>query len=309
MCVCVCVCVCVVFGGGTIDFHVRFLTPQSHLPPFIPSSFFFGPPPPPPKKNKQTNKQQQNNNKQPNENKISYLYRGSHDPVYLNGSVLNVRNLFDHFGAVTHFNYTTPSAHCWPLDNGYGTPCGKGVIENCHYDGPGACLTHIYGPQPLQPPTAADPAGLTTFDQRPFFSSDNNGTRDYNETTPRATGLAPQGYIYVPRACRRPEKKFRTNSTSNSTTTNTSSCRLHLSLHGCKVDDYYDDAVHHLGLQEWGEANNIVIVFPRVQNHGGTTETQMGCYDSYGQTGRDFAWQSGVQMRMLRDMIRTVTGF
>ena len=58
-------------------------------------------------------------------------------------------------------------------------------------------------------------------------------------------------------------------------------CKLHLSLHGCSEVEYYDEAVHHLGFQEWGETNNIVILYPRVQPHGGTTESAAGCYDGY----------------------------
>ena len=30
-------------------------------------------------------------------------------------------------------------------------------------------------------------------------------------------------------------------------------CRLHFSLHGCGVNEYYDEAVQHLGFQDWGE--------------------------------------------------------
>ena len=66
-------------------------------------------------------------------------------------------------------------------------------------------------------------------------------------------------------------------------------CKLHLSLHGCAVNEYYDDAVGHLGFQAWGEKNGIVVLFPRMQNHGYTVETTQGCWDAYGQTGADYA--------------------
>jgi hypothetical protein len=195
-----------------------------------------------------------------------YLYRGTKDACYLAGSLRNSQTFFDELGSSVLFNHTTPSAHSWPTD-GWGTKCGSGVIENCGYDGPGAALGHIYGP--LRPKAAAPPANLLPFDQTPFFSAGNNGTATYNATTPRATGLAPSGYVYVPTRCHGQGR----------------SCRLHLSLHGCSVNAYYDDAVHHLGFQEWGEANDIVILFPRLQPHGGTKETQDGCWDGYGQTG------------------------
>eukprot|EP00756_Hemistasia_phaeocysticola_P000166 Hpha_TRINITY_DN10115_c0_g1::TRINITY_DN10115_c0_g1_i1::g.131432::m.131432 len=219
-----------------------------------------------------------------------YLYRGTKDPTYKHGSVQLSQRFFEALGSRVLFNSTTPSAHAWPTDD-WGAPCGSGVIENCGYDGPGAALQHIYGK--LQPKTKASPTSLQLFDQAPFMSADNNGTAKYNETTPHVTGLAPAGYVYVPARCRGTEA---------------TPCRLHFSLHGCGVDNYYDDAVHHLGFQEWGEANAIVVVFPRLQPHGGTRETQTGCWDAYAQSGADFALKSGAQMDAMRKMIAAIGG-
>ena len=137
---------------------------------------------------------------------------------------------------------------------------------------------------------------------------------------PPVTGLADSGYIYVPSGCDKPGAR----------------CKLHFSLHGCGVNEYYDgarsicllmhcwidcdfvltsshvpwcsEAVHHLGFQRWGQANDIVIVFPRIQPHGGTTETQSGCWDGYAQSGTDYALQSGPQMHAMRKMIAAVAG-
>ena len=118
------------------------------------------------------------------------------------------------------------------------------------------------------------------------------GTAHYNETTPHVTGFAPAGNIYVPTQCASGAVK----------------CKLHLSLHGCGEMEYYDEAVHHLGFQEWGEANDIVILYPRVKPHGGTTESASGCYDGYAQSGADYALKSGAQMSGVRKMIAAVGG-
>jgi hypothetical protein len=123
-------------------------------------------------------------------------------------------------------------------------------------------------------------------------SANNNGTAVYNATMPHVTGFAPAGHVYVPRKCRAKDAR----------------CRLHFSLHGCGVNEYYDEAVHHLGFQNWGEANDIVIVFPRIQPHGGTVETVSGCWDSYAQSGPDYALKSGAQMKGMRAMIKTIAG-
>ena len=218
-----------------------------------------------------------------------YLYRGTKDACYHRGSLANSQTFFNALGANVLFNNTTPSAHSWPLAN-YGSKCGSGVIENCGYDGPGAALGHIYGP--LKPKATTASGSLREFDQTPFMTKDNNGTAHYNETTPHVTGFAPAGNIYVPTQCASGAVK----------------CKLHLSLHGCSEVEYYDEAVHHLGFQEWGETNNIVILYPRVKPHGGTTESASGCYDGYAQSGADYALKSGAQMSGVRKMIAAVGG-
>ena len=43
---------------------------------------------------------------------------------------------------------------------------------------------------------------------------------------PPVTGLAESGYIYVPSGCEKPGAR----------------CKLHFSLHGCGVNEYYDGA-------------------------------------------------------------------
>ena len=104
-------------------------------------------------------------------NKPVYLYRGTKDAFYLKGSLENSVKFFDLLEARVHFNSTTPSGHSWPTYN-YGTPCGTGVIEKCHYDGIGAALEHIYGK--LNPPIDAHPNRLVSFDQAPFMTANNN---------------------------------------------------------------------------------------------------------------------------------------
>ena len=62
-----------------------------------------------------------------------------------------------------------------------------------------------------------------------------------------ATGLADSAYVYVPSGCKGGRK----------------ACRLHLSLHGCWGYKDYPEMVAHLGFLEWGEANDIIILYPQ----------------------------------------------
>merc|ERR1712157_120899 len=123
----------------------------------------------------------------------------------------------------------------------------------------------IYGK--LAPPAEKiSPDSLHWFDQSPFFGANNN-----------LTGLNDTGVVYVPKACKSGKK-----------------CALHLSLHGCDVNEYFDDAVRALSFNRWAETNGIVIPWPHLKPHGGenpTEEQKIGCYDAYAQTGADYATQ------------------
>ena len=216
-----------------------------------------------------------------------YLYRGTKDTIYLEGAVENVVKYFSYFvrdaEAQIEFNKTTPSAHCWPLKD-FGTSCGfQGAgheLEKCGYDGPGAALQHIYASpsSPLNPPASKyDPSSLYYFDQTVF----DIGSK---------VGLNETGYVYIPHECM------------------SQSCKLHISLHGCSVNNYYEEAVHHLSFNYWAETNNIVIVYPRMAQHGTTVQEKIGCWDAYGQTGQAYDTQNGVQMKAIRQMIKRIAG-
>jgi poly(3-hydroxybutyrate) depolymerase len=212
-----------------------------------------------------------------------YLYRGTKDETYLKGSVENVAEYFSYFvrnpEAQILFNNTTPSAHCWPLED-YGVPCGfQGVgheLEKCNYDGPGAALNHIYSSPKLLPPAAkSNTRNLYYFDQSPF-DADNT------------VGLNVTGFIYIPEPCM------------------SDSCKLHISLHGCSVNNYYDEAVHELSFNRWAETNRMVVLYPRMAEHGTTVQEKIGCWDAYAQTSPKYDTKDGIQMIAIREMIRRV---
>jgi hypothetical protein len=60
----------------------------------------------------------------------------------------------------------------------------------------------------------------------------------------------------------------------------------------------------------YAEANGLVLLYPQMTGAGSSakydalTSAQRGaCWDSYGQTGDDYALQSGVQMATVRRML------
>jgi poly(3-hydroxybutyrate) depolymerase len=123
-------------------------------------------------------------------------------------------------------------------------------------------------------------ANLLKFDQTEFFT----GT---------STSLEKFGYVYVPTAC----------------AAKTTSCRLHVSFHGCSQDygSIQDTWAVHAGYNDWAEANNIIVVYPYV-----ASSAQLGnpnaCWDWWGYAGANYALQSGVQMQFSKKLIDRVMG-
>jgi hypothetical protein len=216
-----------------------------------------------------------------------WLYRGQFDRTYLPGSVRDTGRFFAAFGAAVDESMvdTVPSQHAWPTVSS-GTPCGLGgAIESCGVDGTGAALQSLYSDLKLNAPAATiNAAGLQPFDQTPYFGID-----------PLATQLADTGYLYIPKACQ----------------ANTTACDLHIALHGCNVDKYYESAVHDLSLNRWGETNSIVVLWPRIQprnDSAATVQQRQGCFDAYAQTGEFYMTKAGPQMAAIGQMMSDIHG-
>lgn len=136
--------------------------------------------------------------------------------------------------ALTCAEFGIASEHTFPTTN-YGNLCstlGEPYISNCNYDGAGHSLTHLYGR--LKPRGTMVAANLFMFDQAEFGVGNS---------------LNSFGYIYVPTSCQKG-----------------ATCKLHVNFHGCQqtVDDIQDQYPKHVGLNEWAETNDIVVVYPQV---------------------------------------------
>jgi poly(3-hydroxybutyrate) depolymerase len=184
-----------------------------------------------------------------------------------------------------------PAAHAM-ITADFGERCdafGPPFVNDCDYDLAGALLAHLHGP--LSPKVAADGA-LVAFDQSEFVAP---GSRH---------GLAPTGYVYVPRACA-------------AGTAASHRCRLHVALHGClqSARDVGDAFYRHAGYNGWAEANAIVVLYP--QAAAVTTRlgpiplpwpNPAGCWDWWGFTGPDYAARSGIQVAAIAAMIARLAG-
>ena len=235
----------------------------------------------------------------------TFLYRGTEDSCYLDGSVNFTADFFRAFAAQPAeqvlFVADVPSGHCTPTVDpfvpvsscvsGRGAPPG---MENCGFDGAGAAFAHLYAG--IVPPAshecgAACAARVIAFNQTLY-------------ATGVWAGLSSVGYAYVPVQCGAGAP-----------------CRLHVALHGCGMSVWSpamnSSYVLHAGFNPYADANDIVVIYPQggaflEQNDTRAAPTPMigaGCFDGYGQTSPDFAWRTSPQMATIRAMVAAVAGF
>lgn len=165
-------------------------------------------------------------------------------------------------------SYDVNSEHCLPTLN-YGEACltlSSPYLGNCNYDGAGAALQAIYGE--LKPRIALyDESRLFAFDQKPYIVG-------------KYSSIADIGYIFVPEAC---ESKVRVHSyfcfcffivfvltkcassfCIRISASQTATCRLHISFHGCHQDtgEIGDTYARHAGFNEWAQSNDIIVLYP-----------------------------------------------
>ncbi|MGS0756887.1 extracellular catalytic domain type 2 short-chain-length polyhydroxyalkanoate depolymerase [Roseateles sp. GG27B] len=144
------------------------------------------------------------------------------------------------------------------------------------YDQAGALLTHIYGK--LNPAVKALSGRIVAFNQREFADA--------------SSGMADDGYVYVPKSCSQ----------------NGKGCKVHIALHGCEQSakvvgkDFYS----RTGYNNWADSNKMLVLYPQV-NASSQPYNPKGCWDWVGYTGPNFAVQSGVQLSAIKAMVDRLT--
>lgn len=121
-------------------------------------------------------------------------------------------------------------------------------------------------------------ANLMAFDQTEFFYGFDG--QHFMDSV---------GYIYVPTHC------FER------------TCLLHFYFHGCLTGREFNDTRHlvNSGYLELAEANDLIIVAPQAI---GSQENMIGCWDTYGLTGKLYATQRGAQVTVVRNILVRILG-
>eukprot|EP01060_Flectonema_neradi_P009369 TRINITY_DN16676_c0_g1_i1.p1 TRINITY_DN16676_c0_g1~~TRINITY_DN16676_c0_g1_i1.p1 ORF type:complete len:344 (+),score=80.73 TRINITY_DN16676_c0_g1_i1:51-1034(+) len=210
-----------------------------------------------------------------------YIETGRLDNVVLSGVVMKTEQFYQKY--INQSNIMLKSnlsaEHCWPTDS-FGNKCfdlKEPYINNCNYDTSGVLLNHIYGN--LKPRVTPLDDGIVEFDQTLYFKGE--------------VSLGAKGYLYIPKQC------------SNGTTP----CKLHVSFHGCQqtVADIQDDFYTKVGLNNWAESNNIVVLYPQVKKSVLAPSNPEGCWDWWGYTNGKYAVKEGPQMQFVTSLINAIT--
>mmetsp|Transcript_38016 Transcript_38016/g.73639 ORF Transcript_38016/g.73639 Transcript_38016/m.73639 type:complete len:410 (+) Transcript_38016:62-1291(+) len=205
-----------------------------------------------------------------------YLQRGANDKCYRKGSVANTQSLYfqlmDDPRTQVVFNNTLPYKHEIPIYE--------------EYDGPKECFKHtISNGMELNPKmVSTKEANIYRFKQDKFDGYDTwVGTNEW-------------GWLYVPKTC--------TNESDSK-----QPCSLFVYFRPCGGGSGETDS-HFDSFDRWAEKNRIVILVPVIGKnlcylkYNGCHEVARGCWDGYGQLGKDYALQSGKHMKFVGSMLK-----
>eukprot|EP00927_Polykrikos_kofoidii_P053175 TRINITY_DN4742_c0_g1_i1.p1 TRINITY_DN4742_c0_g1~~TRINITY_DN4742_c0_g1_i1.p1 ORF type:complete len:415 (+),score=46.58 TRINITY_DN4742_c0_g1_i1:55-1299(+) len=220
------------------------------------------------------------------------LFNGKSDYVVYVKEMHQVAKQLEHFIKQDKLrsNFNTAAAHVWSIDHG---PCACGAcgwktartvccnVNNCNYDLSGDMLRHIYG-NSLRP-RAVPRSVLHRVLQWDYVPVDSNITQH--------AYLMKWALVYVPTKCKADVDR----------------CRVHVNYHGCTAKKMSLRSIwaRQIGLNAYGEANDIVIVYPQV---AGNQIAGNGCWNwsPYHQRKlKDplFDTKKGAQLRTVTSMV------
>ena len=208
-------------------------------------------------------------------NSTVYIYSGSKDELILPTVLQGTYNFYKAFVPTSQITFVTniPGNHAWPTKN-KGNPCwyyGIAYNNQCGYDGSGIILTTLLGP--LYQGGVYNASNLFTFPQSKYANL-------------KSASMDVNGYIYVPVYCQ----------------SNPDKCVMHVNIHGCVQN--YDSVglryIEEIGMNEWAEANNIILIYPQAINSA--DNYYYGCWDLWGYTGSNYCLKTAIQVNAIHSM-------
>lgn len=189
--------------------------------------------------------------------------------------------------------FSIPCQHSWPTDDptmDAASHDGVPFINDCHYDLAGISFRHMLN-RSLSPRVTAKERHLYKVSQRSFIPSGNIVIHGTAMSTIVASQLDDTALLYVPLSCARADGG--------------PPCAIHVHYHGCTLE-YPNWSAMHLGLHDWAEANDIVVLHPRVRWISSGPLSNYGCWDWEGSTGAGFDTHEGLQLRTVISMLEAI---
>ena len=215
-----------------------------------------------------------------------YLWSGTKDSVVNPLEMADLNSEYLHYGANVTFDNAFAADHGWESPTGE-VPCGTAAspfMIACSqngqlYDSEQKWLTMFFGN--LSPRASTLHGSLMRFDQTEFGAS-------------AANSMDTNGTVYVPQPC-----------AAGAT------CGFVVAFHGClqghaQIGDRF---VTESGIDEWADANKIIVLYPyAVAAPGPTPYNPNGCWDWWGYDDANYSLKSGTQVSIVYRMVQRVTG-
>ena len=215
-----------------------------------------------------------------------WLFSGGEDHTVSRPVVEAAEKFYVLFKASTHLVRNDDAGHAMITEKA-GNACSasrRPFINQCDYDAAGELLRYVLEVKKPAPPGKAD-GRLFAFDQDAFADG-----------PPHAIGMAPSGYVYVPKACE------------------TRRCRVHVAFHGCRqsAEAIGERFVREAGYNRWADAHRLILLYPQaVARYGWGMAgwrfsyiwNPRGCWDWWGYTGADYATREAPQIKAVYSMV------
>ncbi|CAL8109987.1 unnamed protein product [Orchesella dallaii] len=224
-------------------------------------------------------------------NKKLYVYAGSRSDFFTLDQSLGAVQVYEPLiQNLCAIKTRVQDAHQLLPTANFGNACRMSATDsfflgNCGFSGPYEALQFLLGDVIRMPPAdlRANQRNLLEFDQTEFFYGIEGNGEHFMDSI---------GYIYVPNQCY--QRK----------------CFLHMYFHGCLTGREFNGTSHfaNSGYLELAEANDLIVVAPQAVGTGPGGENEIGCWDTYGLTGPNYATQRGAQVTVVRNMLARLVG-
>jgi poly(3-hydroxybutyrate) depolymerase len=226
-----------------------------------------------------------------------YLWSGTADTVVKQAEMNDLQTEYQHYGArIVRYDNAFPAEHGWESPDGE-LPCGTvgaPFMIACNagarpYDSEAVWMSAFFGRLAPRDDHALR-GSLLNFDQTAFGAGASNS-------------MDTNGYVFVPKGCER-------RGAGRDDERGDDGCGLVVAFHGCLQTqaDIGTKFVTESGIDEWADANRVVVLYPYAVKSSTVPFNPQGCWDWWGYDDPNYGTKSGTQVGIVYKMIQQMTG-